>query len=138
MRNRLIAITVATVLSACAGTSFHPQTGEDTVADELIVRLAPGADIRSVIAAGLAAANGSAPGATIQLKQSLRHGNLHALKVPPGLRDKLGDLLAKVPGVEYSQANHILHTTLATPNDPALSSQWALQTVQALQGWGSI
>ena len=40
--------------------------------------------------------------------------------------------------MEYIEPNRIRHTTLAVPNDTFYSSQWALQTVQALQAWGVI
>src|SRR5581483_8880431 len=121
MRQPLAALLLSAFVSAYAGTHFHPGANEVTVPSELIVRLNPGADVRSVISSGNATAQtagGSSSSPVISLLKSLRHGNVHVVKVPPAVREIIGDLLAKLPGVQYVEANQILSTTLANPNDP--------------------
>ncbi|HZU25311.1 MAG TPA: S8 family serine peptidase, partial [Bryobacteraceae bacterium] len=136
MRKLILALVLCTFVCAHAGTHFHPKPNETVVPDELIIRLVPGADVRSVIASGNSSATGiGAAVSAISLFKSLRHGDIHVLKAPAGLREAIGDLLARLPGVEYVQANHVFTTTLVAPNDPGASSQWALQKVNAQQGW---
>ena len=127
---RIIALSIFSCLSvAWAGRSFHEKPGEDTVPSEIVVRIKAGAGINSIVSRLL-------PGGSIR---SLGKLNLHVITLPPGsLKDTVIDLLAADPLVEYAQPNHVRRTFLQPANDPNLSSQWALQTVQAAQAWGLI
>jgi len=87
MRN-VIAICILVFCSAAemrAAKQFPARPGEDTTADELIVRLKTGAGINAVLAS-------SAPQATA-ISVS-RHNNSYLLKLPPGLQQALFNTLA--------------------------------------------
>jgi subtilisin family serine protease len=116
-------VCIAALFSAVvfAGQEFPAKTGEAVRNGELIVRLQ-------------AAANGAAVLGSIN-RVPLARGNAFLLKnVPPGLAKQL----AQQSAVEYVEPNRIRHATLAAPNDSSFNSQWALQTIRAVQAWALI
>ncbi len=44
-------------------------------------------------------------------------------------------LYAHLPGVVYAEPNGVAHATVAPPNDPLYASQWALDRIDAVDGW---
>src|SRR2546421_10429514 len=68
-----------------AGKEFVAGPGEETVPDELIVRLRAGADLNSVLASLSFPVTGH---------RITAHANVHRLKLPPGLQKVLSHQLA--------------------------------------------
>src|SRR4051812_7510603 len=83
---------VALVPRLYAGKEFTAGPGETPVADRLLVRLRPGADINRVLAA-------LAPQAVARFLTM--HGNHYALTLPPGLQKQLSQALAAHPDVDF-------------------------------------
>jgi subtilisin family serine protease len=109
-----------------AGNEYPAKPGEAVAPDELIVRFKNGASARSIIPNYL-------PGAQIE---ALGRLNTYRVKNGFNISSTASNNLARHGLVEYVEPNRIRHTMLATPNDPMYSSQWPLQTLQALQAWG--
>jgi len=108
------------------GKQFQAGAGEETAADQLIVRLQAGANIQTILST-------LPPGISEAVIHSQK--NLHLLKLPPGLAKQLAGVLAVNPAVDYVEPNHIRHASIATPNDGSYSQQWALSTLNAMQAW---
>src|SRR5580704_6911290 len=127
MRRCAIAFVVCLVsgLSVWAGAEYPAKSGEQVVANQLIVRLKPG-----VIAGTLIA--GYLPGAQVQALDRDRH---FLISVPAGIPNGVSAQLASNGLVEYVEPNRLRHTMVAAPNDPDYPSSWWFQTVQALQAW---
>jgi hypothetical protein len=65
-------------------------------------------------------------------------GGMHVVTLPGGADPMTPARLAQHPLVVYVEPDRIRQMAIQPANDPDLSSQWALQTVQALQAWGMI
>ena len=108
--------------------------GEQTVPNQLIVRMKVSVDPASVI-----------PG-------FLRNAEIHALNLPDvyliknpnGIPPGIASLLAAHNLVDFVEPNRIRQATaVPTPNDPyyrnsSTNGQWGLFTVQALQAWNLV
>src|SRR3989442_14125714 len=113
--------------SLWAGREFPALPGEEVVPDELIVRLKPGADLASVLAA-------SAPGSQIVSQTAYR---THLVRAPHGQAANASNALSKHASVEFVEPNGVLHHAGGLPalNDPNANQQWALNTVEAVAAW---
>ena len=127
MRRCVLAIVVCLVsgLSVWAGAEYPAKPGEQVVANQLIVRLKPGAIAGTLIAAYL-------PGSQVQ---ALDRDGHFLISVPAGIPNGVSTQLAANALVEYVEPNRLRHTMVAAPNDPDYPSSWWFQTVQALQAW---
>ena len=119
------------VLLACswqlrAGKEFQAGAGEETVSDQLILRLQAGAQIQQVLSA-------VTPAGIAALINSQK--NLHVVKLPPGMAKLVAPILAAHPLVQYVEPDHVRHATIAVPNDASYASQWSLTTLNAVQAW---
>lgn len=112
-----------------AGRQFQAGPGEQTVPDQLIIRLNAGGSIANVLKA-------IAPSATYS---AIHQGsNLFTLQLPPGLATALAAVLAAHPQVAYVEPNRVRHTSESVPNDLYYSSQWDFAAINALQAWNTI
>src|ERR1035441_7689623 len=125
-RRFLVAMLVLLAAGKClfAGQEFLAGPGEQTVADQLIVRLQLGADINQIVASLL-------PQAVASLVSS--HGNTSLRRRPRGTQAPASKLLAAHPLVQYVEPTRIRHTTVVPPNDPKITQQWALTTLRAVR-----
>ena len=64
--------------------------------------------------------------------------NLHKLRIPGNAVESSARQFAAQFLVEYVEPDRIRQVSTAAPNDTSYASQWALQTVQALQAWGAM
>ncbi len=110
-----------TVPALWAGDAIPAKPGEKVVPNQYIVKMSSGASSTAI--------SRRFPEARIS---ALRGGGLHV--VTTNAADAL-DQLAQQPGVAFVEPDRIRHTTLSSPNDPSYGSQWALQTLEALQAW---
>src|SRR5690242_4368903 len=108
-----------------AGREFKAGPGEETVADELLVRFKPGSVPASVLASVV-------PGARSTRLDNL---NLHWIKLPAGTAAGVSTRLASHPDVEFVEPNRIRHALVGPPNDPDYSQQYALPIVEAIAAW---
>jgi len=108
------------------GKEFLAGPGQQVVPDQLIVGLQPGADINQIIASAV-------PQAVAKVVGS--HWNTYLLNLPPGFQATVSKLLAASPLVKYVEPNRIRHTTVIPPNDPMITEQWDLTTLQAVRAW---
>jgi subtilisin family serine protease len=115
---------MAAGLALRAGNVNPAKPGEEVVPGQYLVKLIPGTT-NSILTSRLT------PGATLSPLQN----DLYLLT---GMDDEGAYGLAGQAAVEFVEPNRIRHTMLAAPNDASLSSQWALQTVHALEAWGVI
>ncbi|MEK7750452.1 MAG: S8 family serine peptidase, partial [Acidobacteriota bacterium] len=69
---------------------------------------------------------------------ALRGMNLHKLRIPGSSAESSAHQFAAQFPVEYVEPDRIRQVSAAAPNDTYYASQWALQTVQALQAWGAM
>src|SRR5271165_637631 len=111
---------LVTVPALLASHIIPARPGERVVPNQYIVKVAPGAS-PTAITRGL-------PGSGIV---SLKGGLHLVVTTAAGALEQL----AQQPGVEFVEPNRIRYTTLSAPNDPSYGSQWALQTIQAVQAW---
>src|SRR5713101_2752249 len=111
-----------------AGHEFPARPGEEVVPQHLIVKMKRGVSPSSVVPAYI-------PGAAIE---PLRHADLYLVHVPAITSSVVSSQLAAHPLVEFTEPDRVRRTTIQAANDPQLSSQWALQAVQAAQAWGVI
>ena len=112
-------------LDVQAGKEYPAKPGEEVVANELIVRLMPGATAATVIAKYL-------PGAQIQ---ALTHVGFFRIRVPGSLPTGVSAQIAADLQVDFVEPNRVRHSLLAAPNDPNYASSWWFPAVQALQAW---
>src|SRR5579862_7805758 len=112
-------------LDVQAGKEYPAQPGEEVVANELIVRLMPGATAATLIAKYL-------PGAQIQ---ALTHVGFFRIRVPSGLPSGVAAKIAADLQVDFVEPNRVRHSLLAAPNDPNYASSWWFPAVQAVQAW---
>jgi thermitase len=110
---------------ARAGHEFPARPGEEIAPQQLIVKLKQGVSPASIIPAYL-------PGAVIE---PLRHADMYLVYVPSGTSSSASSQLAAHFLVEFTEPNRVRHSTLQSPNDPQVASQWALSAVQAQQAW---
>jgi uncharacterized repeat protein (TIGR01451 family) len=124
----LLALLFVLATGRClfAGKEFLPGPQDQVVSGQLLVGLQLGADINQILAA-------VAPQASATLISHQR--NAYLLNLPPGLQAIASQLLAAHPLVNYVEPNHIRSSTVAPPNDPYLTTQWALTNIQAAQAW---
>ncbi|MCZ6653934.1 MAG: malectin domain-containing carbohydrate-binding protein, partial [Planctomycetota bacterium] len=111
-----------------AGRYFPLGEGETSVPDEVLVRLKPGAQMASVLSSLPA-------GAKAQVTQNLNKLNIHLISLPAGTPVSTLEQFAAHPLVVFVEPNGILQSQIQSPNDPSYSELWALETVQALDGW---
>jgi len=134
----MLLLTVLLLLWPFA-VSAAPVTPRGALPGELIVKLRPYAAL-SVLA------QASGPNATL-LNLLLRHAGAGSAESLGPRSDTYrirlrGDAdlpalmrgLAANPDVVYAEPNHI-RTLMRTPNDPMLSRQWPLRSIQAIEAW---
>lgn len=109
-----------------AGKEFLAGPREQVVPGQLLVGLQPGADINQIVRT-------LAPQAAVRLLGSRL--NAYLLTLPPGIQAAVSKRLAAHPLVNYVEPNRIRRITVLPPNDPGLTAQWNLTTVQAVQAW---
>jgi hypothetical protein len=107
---RTFALSLCFLVCAAAwgGREFPQQPGEKAAADELLVRLAPGARLEDLTALLPALAN------VTRIHGSSQHFRLH---LPPGLAKQLSAKLAGSALVDYVEPNRIRDHTALPPND---------------------
>ena len=127
MRRYAIVLILCLVagLDVQAGKENPAKPGEEVVANELIVRLMPGATAATLIAKYL-------PGAQIQ---ALTHAGFFRIRVPGGLPNGISAQIAADSQVDFVEPNRVRHALVAAPNDPNYASSWWFPAVQALQAW---
>ncbi len=132
----LLALFVPLVLTgAMVGSAAGaPPGSDDRVADEVLVNVKPGSDIREV-ARGVSA--------RVQAQTGL---GVWVLRVPTGTVDKVVEALSHNPKVDYAEPNGIA-VAFTDPNDPydnttcynsshaGCVTQWAWAKIQAYQAW---
>jgi thermitase len=103
--------------------------GAPFVADEVIVKLKPGASPESLRA--------YAPAARVQAGPSAALAAIGAtvLKVPEGKVPQIVSRLRTSPGVVFAEPNYLRQVTLITPNDAEWTSQYGPARIQAPQAW---
>jgi len=126
--NRIfLAVYILITSPLFAGRKFPAHPDEETVPGEVIVRLRPGADPTGLL-------NRIARGAA--LSRAHPRANLFRLQLPSPVTEALLDRFAADPDVEFVEPNRVRSTTgIPAPSDPYYSSQWALDTVRALEAW---
>src|SRR6185295_7885419 len=126
---RVTSVALLLCPTLWAGREFPEKPGEEIRADQLIVKLKPGVSIAQVLAA-------LAPQAKFRPIHAKK--NLHRLSLPPGLRKQVSAQLAASDLVEYVEPNRVRHADVQAPNDSSYGSEWALQTIHAVQAWSII
>ncbi len=127
-----IRVTALLLLSAAtalwAGREYPQRPGEQVVANQLIVKLLAGTLPASVIPLYF-------PNATIR---PLGLPDVYIVRVPRPIPPGVSTQLAANPLVDFVEPDRVRHI-ITNPNDPdyinALSDQWGLFNIQALQGW---
>src|SRR5438128_38682 len=94
-----LTVIILSTTTLWAGREFIAQSGQETATDELILRLAPGANPASVIAA-------AAPGSQILSQIASR---IHLLRAARGQASNFSSQLARHPLVEYVEPNRVRH-----------------------------
>ena len=112
-------------LNAWGGDEFPARPGEQVAANELIIRLRPGAAIGPVVAGFLSGAQ----------TQALGRERLFRIRVPAGIPNGVSTGLANNPLVDFVEPNRMRSAVVTAPNDPNYTSSWWFQTVQALPAW---
>src|SRR5271157_2106481 len=118
-----IALVIGLAISPClfAGREFLAGPGERVAPDQLVVGLQSGADIKQILAS-------VAPRTRASFVS--RNGNIYLLRLPPGIQAATSKLLAAHPLVNFVEPNRIRHIAVLPPNDPMITQQWALTTIQ--------
>src|SRR3989442_16003202 len=88
---RILSAILLSTTTLWAGREFIARPGQETATDELIIRLAPGANAASVVAA-------AAPGSRIVSQIASR---IHLLQAARGQASNFSGQLARHPLVEY-------------------------------------
>src|SRR5882762_2853539 len=127
---RALSVILLSTTTLWAGREFVAQSGQETATDELIIRLTPGANPVSVVAA-------AAPGS--QILSQIASG-IHLLRAARGQVSNFSSQLVRHPLVEYVEPNRVRRHAGGLPalNDPNSGLQWALTTVKAAAAWGII
>jgi subtilisin family serine protease len=121
---RLFAF-LACAATTWAGKEFPAGPGERVVPNELLIRFLPG-----VAPSGVLQRYTSLP-----FIQPLGGQDIYRVAFPNGVPPGIAAQIASDAAVIFVEPNRVRTTVLAAPNDPNYASQWALQTVQALQAW---
>src|ERR1051325_7602661 len=124
-RASIVLIGLLAGLNAWAGDEFPARPGEQVAANELLIRLRPGAAIGPVIAQLLPAAQ----------VQPLGRERLFRISAPAGIPNGASTVLANNPLVDFVEPNRVRSAVITAPNDPNYASSWWFQTVQALPAW---
>src|SRR5437870_8516807 len=110
---------------AWGGRENPAKPGEEIVPQQFIVKMKAGVPLASILANYM-------PGATLTAQ---RAADVFLVRVPAGTSDSASTQLAAHVLVDYVEPDRIRRTTLQSPNDPQLGSQWALSAIQAAQAW---
>src|SRR5690242_4100890 len=124
-RTSLIGLGAA--LTIWGGTEFPAKPGEQVVANQLLVRYLPGTSLSSIQASLVS-------GAQVQALSAGLPG-VFLVKLPPGTSAAFSTQLSQHALVDYVEPNRVRALGLATPNDPSMGSQYALNRVLAQQAW---
>jgi subtilisin family serine protease len=122
-----------------AGVGAAESLPRGAVADELVLKLRPGAALSSqALARGPHAAalnrllRGAGAGVARQLSPG---GDTYRLRVRPGADlAGLSVALSANPDVAFAEPNHI-RAIMRTPDDPVRAQQWALADIHAYEAW---
>ncbi len=123
---RQFLILVAAMVASWAGQEIKEGPGEILVADEIVIRLKPGATMTGVLRSLNITANTVASGTSLPVQ---------VIRVPAGLRQTLSTILANHPDIEYVEPHRIRAATELTPNDTSFALQWWLSKLQAGAAW---
>jgi thermitase len=126
---RFVSLIIFSFSILYAGNQYTANPGEEVAPGELIVAVKSGVNVAALV-----------PNYGLEAKAApLGHLNVYVLTGTGNWSANAIANLAHNPSVEYVEPNRKRHVTaLAAPNDTFYSSQWALQTMQALQAWGVI
>lgn len=128
----VVVLTVAVLAPAAAGHAAD-SSGDDTPPPtEVLIKPADSGDLLSV--GGLDVA--SLPGVG-DLTGVIDGIGVHVASVAPGTAERVAATLQALPGVDYAEPNRTFRVTQAggAPDDPAFDQQYALQRINAAEGW---
>ena len=135
----LVFVSLLCAMQASAGREYPLQTSESALGEQFIVRLTAGSSPSAVFASVLPGAQFSVisdkHGIYLVLLPGTSIRSNHVVSAITASMRTASRKLAVDPRVVYVQPNRIRTSQALLANDPQMTMQWALQTIQATGAW---
>jgi thermitase len=135
----LVFVSLLCAMQASAAREYQLQTSESALGEQFIVRLTAGSSPSAVLASVLPGAQFSVisekHGIYLVLLPGTNVRSNHVVSETTASMRTASRKLAVDPRVVYVQPNRIRSSQALLANDPQITMQWALQTIQATGAW---